>query len=51
MLLLLLCSKVTYIAKKILPVDRLTKKFILNPVEGSSSAPTRFPNQHLSVMG
>ena len=31
--------------------DHLTKKFILNPVEGSRSAPTRISNQHQSVMG
>ena len=33
------------------PPDHSTKKFILNPVEGSRSAPTRIPNQHQSVMG
>ena len=27
------------------PADHLTKKFILIPVEGSSSASTRIPNQ------
>ena len=32
------------------PADHLTK-LILNPVEGSRSAPTRIPNQHQSVMG
>ena len=29
---------------KILPADHLVKKFILNRVEGSRSAPTRIPN-------
>ena len=29
---------------KILPADHLTKKIILNPVEGRRSAPTRIPN-------
>ena len=33
------------------PADHLTKKFILNPVEGSRSAPTRISNQNQSVMG
>ena len=33
------------------PADHLTKKFILNPVEGSRSAPTRISNQDQSVMG
>ena len=33
------------------PADNLTKKFILNPVEGSRSAPTRILNQNQSVMG
>ena len=28
------------------PADHVTKKFILNPVEGNRSAPTRIPNQH-----
>ena len=31
------------------PADHLTK-FMLNPVEGSRSAPIRIPNQHQSVM-
>ena len=35
---------------EILPADHLTKKFIINPVDGSRSAPTRIPNQHQSVM-
>ena len=33
------------------PADHLTKKFILNPVEDSRSAPTRISNQNQSVMG
>ena len=33
------------------PADHLTKKFILNPVEGSRSAPTRSWNQNQLVMG
>ena len=33
------------------PADHLTKKFILNPVEGSRSAPTRISNQNQFVMG
>ena len=33
------------------PADNLTKQFILNPVEGSRSAPTRIPNQHQSIIG
>jgi len=33
------------------PADHLTKKFILNPVEGSRSVPTRISNQNQSVMG
>ena len=33
------------------PADHLTKKFILNPVEGSRSTPTRISNQNQSVMG
>ena len=36
---------------EILPADHLTKKFILNPVEGWRSAPTRSSKQHKSVMG
>jgi hypothetical protein len=36
---------------EILPADHLIKKFILNPVEGNRSTPTRIPNQHQSVMG
>ena len=37
---------------EILPADNLTKKFILNPVEGSRSAPTRISNQnHGLTMG
>ena len=32
------------------PVDHLTEKLILNPVESSRSAPTGIPNQHQSVM-
>ena len=31
--------------------DHLIKKFSLNPVEGSRSAPTRIPNHRQSVMG
>ena len=31
------------------PTDHLTKKFILNPVEGSRSAPTRISNQGHSM--
>ena len=30
------------------PADHLTKKFIINPVEGSRSAPTRISNQDQS---
>ena len=33
------------------PADHLTKKLILNPVEGSRSAPTRIANKHQSTMG
>ena len=33
------------------PADNLIKKFILNPVESSRSAPIRIPNQHQLVMG
>jgi len=33
------------------PADHLTKKFILNPVGGSRSAPARSSNQNQSVMG
>ena len=33
------------------PTDHLTKKFILNPVEGSRSASTRISKQDQSVMG
>ena len=33
------------------PADHLTKKFILNPIEGSRSAPTRSSNQNQSVIG
>ena len=33
------------------PADHVTKKFILNPVEGSRSATTRSSNQNQSVMG
>ena len=33
------------------PADHLTKKFILNPVEGSRPTPTRIPNQDQSAMG
>ena len=36
---------------EILPVDHLTKKLILNAVEGSRSASTRIPSQYLSVIG
>ena len=36
---------------EILPTDHLTKKFFLNRVEDSRSAPIRIPNQHQSVMG
>ena len=36
---------------EITPADHLTKEFILNPVEGSGSAPTRSSNQNQSVMG
>ena len=36
---------------EISPVDHLTKKFILNPIEGSRSAPTRSSNENQSVMG
>ena len=36
---------------EILPADHLTKTFILNPLEGSRSAPTRISNQNQSVMG
>jgi hypothetical protein len=32
------------------PTDHLTKKFILNPLEGSRSAPTRSSNQSQLVM-
>ena len=32
-----------------LPADNLSKKFILNLVEGSRSAPTRIPNQYQLV--
>jgi hypothetical protein len=44
-------SKDHIINFEIPPADHLTKKFILNPVEGSRSVPTRIPNQHQSVMG
>jgi hypothetical protein len=33
------------------PADHLTKKFILNPVEGRRSAPTRSSNQNQLIMG
>jgi hypothetical protein len=33
------------------PANHLTKKLILNQVEGSRSTPTRIPNQHQSIMG
>ena len=36
---------------EILPADHLTKKFLLNPEEGSRSAPTISSNQNQSVMG
>ena len=49
--ILLIKSKDCIINFEILPADHLTKKFILIPVEGSRSAPTRIPNQHQSVMG
>ena len=35
---------------EVLPADHLTKKFILKPVEGSRTAPTRIPTQHQLVM-
>jgi len=33
------------------PAEHLTKKFILNPVEGSRSAFTRISEQRQSIMG
>ena len=36
---------------EIQPADHLTKKFILNPVEGSRLTPTRSSNQNQSVLG
>ena len=44
-------NKDCFINLKIPPADHLTKKFILNPVEGSRSAPTKIPHQFQSVIG
>ena len=43
-------NNVRIINVEIPPADHLTDKFILNPVEGSRSAPTRSSNKSQSVM-